>query len=463
MNTIHRIRKTFVRQETPSDCGLTCLIMIMNYTGRQNETHALRENNIIQNNGSSLLELRNLANSLNFSSRCVQMNLDFLRENTTPCILHLVNENNENHFQVCYGARKTRKGTEYLMADPARHVYYWREEQLDQHWVTKAALFFEELTYSSRSANKQSWRSLFSIRSFPLSLGISLILLNLFSALLGVAISWVLQRGINDSLAEKKQSLIIAVELLLLIIMISKSFFSFIRQRILINLNTTVGEKIAVHFVNNIFNGSNNKSDTNHHRSIKNGIAGIHKIQNAVSLFMATLLSDGSLALLVLGGIFYMMPLAAYINGLYLIVMVFLTIRRLPGISFDYAHLNEVAGVTENCMVKELSIKSETDPDELTRNREAYQVQNHNRYLRFAKSMAITMSKTTLLFECLGTIDIIVVFVSGLIKLQKQNMDYSTFMVIVILSYFITALMPKICNALYAITEGAEAAARYSL
>jgi ATP-binding cassette, subfamily C, bacteriocin exporter len=71
--------------------------------------------------------------------------------------------------------------------------------------------------------------------------------------------------------------------------------------------------------------------------------------------------------------------------------------------------------------------------------------------------IVVRISKMNLLNECIGTLKVIVVFILGLIKLEEQSMEYSSFMVIVILSYFITALMPKISNALFVMTEGTEA------
>jgi ABC-type bacteriocin/lantibiotic exporter with double-glycine peptidase domain len=199
------------------------------------------------------------------------------------------------------------------------------------------------------------------------------------------------------------------------------------------------------------------------HKSIKMGMADILKIQNAISAFMATLLSDGSIILFVLSGLFYMMPLAGAINSIYLILVCLLTSRKLPGLSFSYAHLNELSGAVENFMVKEarLSIDAENKlPEE---NRVALHQQNHARYLAFARSIAIKISNMTLLHECVGTLNVIAVFAIGLVQLQQQNMAYGSFMVLVVLSFFITVLMPKICNALYIIAEGSEASLQYQM
>jgi ABC-type bacteriocin/lantibiotic exporter with double-glycine peptidase domain len=346
------------------------------------------------------------------------------------------------------------------MADPARQVYYVPENLLEQQWQSKAALYFEEVLGSPKSTGGSSWAALLSMKLFPNALWIIVPFLNIFAAFLGIAMSWALQRGINDSLAGKKDSLVVAIVLLLFIITLFKSFFSYIRQWILITLNNSVNEQLMQRLIRKIVRPSCNNFCFDK-RSIKSSIAEIQKMQNAITVFMATLLSDGSLILLILCGIVYAMPLAGLINVVYIVVVTALTIRKLPGLSFEQAHLNEQAAATENFMMRELQSSSSVETNNSDEHRVLYHRKNHARFLGSARSIAVRNNKMTLLFECLGTLNVILVFTLGLVKLQQENMGYGSFMVLVILSYFIAALMPKICNALYIISDGAEASLQY--
>jgi len=464
MNKLIHIRTTFVRQQNQNDCGIACLSMILNYAGRKTDVPRARNNILIpDSNGLSLLELRDIARKLNLNSRCVEMEADFLRKIPTPCILHMVNANGNNHFQVCYGARKKRNGYEYLMADPARQVYYLGEDELMREWISKAALYFEDLPASLNYKFKSPWYSLFSIVAFPKGLWITIPLLNICTVIFGIAISWVLQRGINYSLADKKESLIIAVIFLLLIISLFKGLFAYIRQRILIALNTAVNEQLVSRFINKIVYGSKSGNNATNHKSIKSNMGEIQKIQNAVLISIATLASDGSLILLVLAAIIYTLPSAGYPNITYIFIVCLLSIKSIPGLSFDYAHLNELSGASENLLTKELELQDGQSNMEFGEKRLLLHHKNHDHYLRFARFIAIRISKMNLLYECIGAVSVISVFALGLVKLQQQQMEYSSFMVIVILSYFITALLPKICNSLYVIAEGAEAYLQYKI
>lgn len=453
MNKLRHIRKDFVRQVSGNDCGIACLGMILNYTGRGSEI-AIMRSYINTVNELSMLDLKRVAEQFKIASQCVEMDIEYLREIDVPCILHTKTVTGQYHYQVCYGAFKKQGKYKFLMADPARQVYILEEEQLEEVWQSKAAVYFNNLKKAPQPKLPNPWIALLSTNYFPKGLFVSIPFLNLCSVSLGIAISWVLQKGINDSLADKKNSLVIGIILLLLIITISRSLFSYIKQRILIILNNSVNERLVRHLIINTVNKNLKLSDDGL-ISIKYGLAEIQKIQNALSVFVATLLSDGSLILLLVSASCYTLPLSGLIHIPYLILVIFLTVRSLPQFIFDYAHLNQLSGITENYLARETQL--DTDSVEITTNRIRFHEENHNRYLEFARSIAYRISKMNLLYECLGTLSVILTLCLSLIRLQQQEISYGTFMVLVILSYLVTNLMPKIANALFVIADGAEA------
>lgn len=453
MNKLRHIRKDFVRQVSESDCGLACLGMILNYTGRGSELSTMRSH-INTTNELSLFELKRIAEQFNIAAQCVEMDIDYLRDIAVPCILHTKTVTGQYHYQVCYGAFKKHGRYKFLMADPSRQVYILKEEHLEELWPSKAAVYFNNLKKASQPKSPNPWIALLSANYFPKGLFISIPFLNLCSVSLGIAISWVLQKGINDSLADKKNSLIVGIILLLLIITISRSLFSYIKQRILIILNNSLNERLVRHLIINTVNKNLKRSDGGL-ISIKYGLAEIQKIQNALSVFVATLLSDGSLILLLVSASCYTLPLSGLIQIPYLVLVIFLTVRNLPKFIFDYAHLNQLSGITENYLAKET--QSEADSVEIAANRIRFHEDNHKRYLKFARSIAYRISKMNLFYECLGTLSVISTLSLSLFRLQQQEISYSTFMLLVILSYLVTSLMPKIANALFVIADGAEA------
>jgi ABC-type bacteriocin/lantibiotic exporter with double-glycine peptidase domain len=122
MKSIHSIRKIFIRQINENDCGIACLSMIFNYAGRTKEALELRHQALFKESGISLLELKIKAAIFDQAAKCVKLDLSYLRASDQPIILHMINENGNNHYQVCFGSVLRKKSRLYLMADPAHQV-----------------------------------------------------------------------------------------------------------------------------------------------------------------------------------------------------------------------------------------------------------------------------------------------------------------------------------------------------
>jgi len=123
MKNFNSLRKTFVRQTQPNNCGLACLSMILNYVGKIAEADQLSDGCTIHEDGISLLDLHKLAAKYDIKSRCVKMDLDYLSTVSHPAILHVINGNEDSHFIVCYGLLK-ENGNYFMIGDPA--CILWR-------------------------------------------------------------------------------------------------------------------------------------------------------------------------------------------------------------------------------------------------------------------------------------------------------------------------------------------------
>ncbi|MGF7079040.1 cysteine peptidase family C39 domain-containing protein [Mucilaginibacter sp. UYCu711] len=453
MKNLNYMRNTFVRQCGLNDCGIACLAMLLNYTGRNSDADLLRETISVPENGLSLLDLRNLAHKFALNARCVTADICFLRKIRLPIILHTIDHKQENHFVVCFGAIKKQDGWHYLINDPAKQPLLVPESYVEHIWKSKAALYLEKLRLSTLSLKAHPWVTLLSLKSLPIEFWISIPLLNLCSAFLGIALSWMLQRGIDNSLAEKKTALIISVIVLLLIITVFKSLLTYIKQRILIKLNKGINEQLIDSIIKSVVNNDENKFVPGSGKSMKANLADVQKIQNAVSSFASVLLSEGFLVVFIVAGIYYSQMGIGLINTAYLVLVGILTAKRSPELMLQAAHLHELSLVTESSLTAEVQSSVEAQNAEI---RFQQHQKNHKSYLSFARSLAVKISGFNLLNECIGTVNVIVVLAFCIVQQQLQAISYNSVMAMVILSYFITALMPKICNAFMVITEGAE-------
>ncbi len=116
-------RYPFFEQQSASDCGAACLVMVGLYWGKRFSVNRLRDIANVDRNGSSLrglaaaaesIGLRGLAaaaESIGFSTRPVKASLDKLAQQSLPAIVHWEGQ----HYIVVYEVR----GDRVIVGDPA--------------------------------------------------------------------------------------------------------------------------------------------------------------------------------------------------------------------------------------------------------------------------------------------------------------------------------------------------------
>lgn len=463
MKHLRQIRKTYVRQLGRNDCGIACICMILKFSGKLNEAEALRNPVMFPDQDLSLLQLRNIAGIAGINARCVTMDLEYLFSNTRPCILHLNNGPDGSHYQVCYGATNGRHGRQYVMGDPACGIHAISEADLDAIWISRAALYFDDLPSKPAKQAVSNWHMLLSGSLIPKPLLLSIPLLYIFTAILGIAWSWALQRGINSSVAGEESHLIKGMAILLLLVTLAKNVFTYIRQQLMLRLNSTINKHLMMKLIRGVLTRQNKTGANTDQSYLKRGVQNVMKMQQAVSAFLATVLSDGSLVVLVMAALTYQSFAACCINVLYLVMIFVYTISTIPDLHFDHAHLHELSGAAEQLILQDMVNSNTSRPAGDTEQAFGFHSENHTRYLSFAEKVTSGISRNGLVQECLGTLNVVCVFVCGIYSVRKEILDYSSFMIVVILSYFVTALIPKICNSIFVVNEGIEASRDYKV
>jgi ATP-binding cassette subfamily B protein len=101
----------FFMQQSASDCGAACLVMIGRYWGKRFSINRLRDITNADRNGASLRGVAAAAETIGFSTRPVKATLDKLAKQNLPAIVHWEGK----HYIVVYEV--TRKHV--TVADPA--------------------------------------------------------------------------------------------------------------------------------------------------------------------------------------------------------------------------------------------------------------------------------------------------------------------------------------------------------
>ncbi|MBD0362131.1 MAG: peptidase domain-containing ABC transporter [Coleofasciculus sp. C3-bin4] len=104
-------RYPFFMQQSASDCGAACLVMVGRYWGKRFSINRLRDITNADRNGASLRGLAAAAESIGFSPRPVKASLDKLAKQSLPAIVHWEGK----HYIVVYAVTRDR----VIVGDPA--------------------------------------------------------------------------------------------------------------------------------------------------------------------------------------------------------------------------------------------------------------------------------------------------------------------------------------------------------
>ncbi|MEM9925663.1 MAG: peptidase domain-containing ABC transporter [Cyanobacteria bacterium P01_D01_bin.50] len=98
----------FYAQQSASDCGCACLVMIARHWGKRLAVNRVRDIANVNRSGASLRSLAAASESIGFASKPVKASFDKLRQQSLPAIVHwegkhyiVVYEINKKHVIVC--------------------------------------------------------------------------------------------------------------------------------------------------------------------------------------------------------------------------------------------------------------------------------------------------------------------------------------------------------------------------
>ncbi|WP_291399531.1 peptidase domain-containing ABC transporter [Daejeonella sp.] len=248
MLKLSSIKKTFVLQQDQSDCGVACLLSLINYYKGTNSLEKLRELSGTTITGTTLLGLYQCANQVGFTAEAFEADMPNLKALNEPCILHVLMEGNLEHYIVCYGYE--HDSATFIIGDPGKGLTQITELELDQIWQSKALLQLIpkdsfELKKQQHNAKwlwfKQLIKDDLNILTITMVLGVLATVLNLATAIFS-------QKLIDNILPSgNQQKLIISLVLLFLVLLIRVGL-TFIRQHFLLLQSKDFNNRIVGSF-----------------------------------------------------------------------------------------------------------------------------------------------------------------------------------------------------------------------
>ena len=110
------LKKTHVLQHDQSDCGVACLLSLINYYKGASSLEKLRELSGTTKQGTTLLGLYQTANKIGFTAQGNEADIQTLIDHKEPLILHVIIDSKLQHYVVCYAY----ENNQFIIGDPGK-------------------------------------------------------------------------------------------------------------------------------------------------------------------------------------------------------------------------------------------------------------------------------------------------------------------------------------------------------
>ncbi len=238
-------KKAFIRQQDQSDCGVACLASLVRYYGGEMHLERLRELSGTDKQGTTMLGLFQAANAIGFEAEAFEADIENLRKVAHPTLLHVIIDNQLQHFVICYGYNAGK----FIISDPAKGVTTYSEEALEAVWQSHALLVLKPVSIQQSAdikRDKKYWIKQLIKEDINI-LGVALVLGAVVS-LLSLATAIFSQKLIDDILPEEHlQKLWVGLGLLFFLLLV-KSGISYIRQSFLLRQAKAFNNRIINYF-----------------------------------------------------------------------------------------------------------------------------------------------------------------------------------------------------------------------
>jgi ABC-type bacteriocin/lantibiotic exporter with double-glycine peptidase domain len=291
------IDKTHTLQLDQSDCGVACLMSIIKLNGGTSSIEKLRELSGTTKQGTTLLGLHQVANKIGFTANGCEADIDALIEHKQPVILHVLIENQLQHYVVCY---QYDKNNGFLIGDPAKGVYYLSPEALEKIWVSKSCLTLEpNESFVKATSEKQAQKKWFLnlLKEDYKLLWIS-VLLGVFVAGLGLAMSLFSQKLIDDILPSENKTKLISGIVLLTVLLLARVGITVLREYFLLQQSKDFNNRINKHFFSSLLQLPKPFFDTRKIGELVARLNDTQRVQRVIKIVASGLIIDVLVALI---------------------------------------------------------------------------------------------------------------------------------------------------------------------
>lgn len=301
MNLNH-IRKTFTKQISQYYCGLACLSSIIKYHGGESSQEKLRESSGTTLQGTSLLGLYQSARSLGLDAKGYEADIENLKKTENPAILHILKDNQLEHYVVCYGYVDSK----FVIGDPAWGIIEYREEELETVWKSKTLLMLKPGKHFRRKEVERNSQLLWFKELIKEDIPVLSVaaFMGVILAILGLAVAIYTQKLIDNILPSADKVLLFKSLGVFVFILLAKAFVAYIRGIFLVRQSKDMNIRVISSFFGKLLFLPKNFFDSTSTGDMIGRLNDSQRIQRVVINLSSNILIDILIILSSLGYIF---------------------------------------------------------------------------------------------------------------------------------------------------------------
>jgi HlyB family type I secretion system ABC transporter len=238
-------RYPFFAQQSGSDCGAACLVMVGRYWGKRFSVNRLRDIANVDRNGASLRGLAIAAESIGFTTRPVKASLNKLAEQSLPAIVHWEGK----HYIVVYEVTRNR----VIVGDPAIGQRALTHAQFKADWTGYTLLLQPTaLLKEAKEASTPFWQFFELVKPHSLVL-LEVLIASIVIQLFGLVTPLFTQILLDRVVVQRSNLTLTAVGIGLLIFSLFRVAMSGLRQYLLDHTANRVDIALIVGFISHTF------------------------------------------------------------------------------------------------------------------------------------------------------------------------------------------------------------------
>jgi ATP-binding cassette, subfamily B, bacterial HlyB/CyaB len=290
-------RYPYYAQQSASDCGAACLVMVSLYWGKKFSVNRLRDLAKVDRNGSSLKGLSAAAESIGFTSRPVKISLDLLGQQPLPAIVHWEGK----HYIVVYNVTPT----EVIVADPAIGQRTLRHSEFLQGWVGYALILEPSgLLRETEESTTPFWQFFELLKPHKVVV-IEIFIASFFIQIFGLVTPLFTQVILDRVVVQKSELTLITVAIGLFIFSIFRVAMMGLRQYLLDHTANKLSLALIVAFIRHTMRLPLSFFESRYVGDIMSRVQENEKIQKFLSGEATTILLDLLMVFVYLGLMFW--------------------------------------------------------------------------------------------------------------------------------------------------------------